>query len=126
MQGLKDIKGLVEVPDYSLWILLSIVIFVIFLIILIIYLYKNKRRRRKKKLTFEQIARKNLKEINFSNTKNAVYTFSENFQYFINEENKEAFKKLQKELEAYKYKKDIDELPSKLEENIKELIKEIK
>lgn len=125
MQGLKDIKGLVEVPDYSLWILLSIVIFVIFFIILIIYLYKNKRRR-KKKLTFEQIARKNLKEIDFSNTKNTVYTFSENFQYFINEENKEAFKKLQKELEAYKYKKDIDELPSKLEENIKELIKEIK
>lgn len=125
MQGLKDIKGLVEVPDYSLWILLSIVIFVIFFIILIIYLYKNKRRR-KKKLTFEQIARKNLKEIDFSNTKNTVYTFSENFQYFINEENKEVFKKLQKELEAYKYKKDIDELPSKLEENIKELIKEIK
>lgn len=125
MEGLKDIKGLVEVPDYSLWILLSIVIFVIFFIILIIYLYKNKRRR-KKKPTFEQIARKNLKEIDFSNTKNTVYTFSENFQYFINEENKEAFKKLQKELEAYKYKKDIDELPSKLEENIKELIKEIK
>ena len=125
MQGLKDIKGLVEVPDYSLWILLSIVIFVIFFIILIIYLYKNKRKR-KKKPTFEQIARKNLKEIDFSNTKNTVYTFSENFQYFVNEENKEAFKKLQKELAAYKYKKDINELPNKLEENIKKLIKEIK
>ena len=84
MEELKDIKGIIEVPDYSLWILLGMTTGVLVFIILAIYFFKNKRKKRKK-LTSKQIAMKNLKEIDFDDTKGTVYTFCENFQYFINE-----------------------------------------
>jgi uncharacterized membrane protein YgaE (UPF0421/DUF939 family) len=125
VEELKDIKGIIEVPDYSLWILLSIIIGVIFSLVLIIYFFR-KRKRRRKKLTLKQTAMENLKEINFENTKNAVYTFSEDFQYFINDKNKESFENLQKELEIYKYKKQIDQLSEELKTSMKTLIREIK
>jgi hypothetical protein len=125
VEELKDIKGIIEVPDYSLWILLSIIMGVILCLFLLIYFLKNRRKRRKK-LTLEQIAMKNLKEINFEDTKSAVYTFSEDFQYFINDTNKESFENLQKELEIFKYKKQIEQLSEELKTNIKTLIRGIK
>ena len=109
MEELKDIKGIIDVPDYSLWILLSMIVCVIFSLVLAIYFFKNRRKKRKKP-TLKQIAMKNLKEINFDDTKGAVYSFCENFQYFIDEKNKESFEQLQKELEIYKYKKEIEKL----------------
>lgn len=125
MEELKDIKGIIEVPDYSLWILLSIIVCVIFCLILAIYFFKNKRKKRKKP-TLKQIAMKNLKEINFDDTKGAVYSFCENFQYFIDEKNKESFEQLQKELEIFKYKKEIEKLSEEQINKIKNMIKEIK
>ena len=125
MEELKDIKGIIDVPDYSLWILLSIIVCVIFSLVLAIYFFKNRRKKRKR-LTLKQIAMKNLKEINFDDTKCAVYTFCENFQYFIDEKNKESFEQLQKELEIFKYKKEIEKLSDEEKNRIKNMIKEIK
>jgi len=125
VEELKDIKGIIEVPDYSLWILLGMTTGVLVFIILAIYFFKNKRKKRKK-LTSKQIAMKNLKEIDFDDTKGTVYTFCENFQYFINEKNKESFEKLQKELEIFKYKKEIEKLSDEERNRIKSMIKEIK
>ena len=125
MEELKDIKGIIEVPDYSLWILLSIIAFVVFCLIILIYFFKNRRKKRKKP-TLKQIAMKNLKEINFDDTKGAVYSFCESFQYFINEKNKEYFEQLQKELEIFKYKKEIEKLSDEQRNRIKSMIKEIK
>ncbi|MCB9097737.1 hypothetical protein [Arcobacter sp. s6] len=125
MEELKDIKGIIEVPDYSLWILISIIVTILFFIAITIYFFKNRRKKRKK-LTLKQIAMKNLKEINFNDTKDTVYTFCENFQYFIDEKNKESFEELQKELEMYKYKKEIEKISKELEDRIKSMIKEIK
>ena len=125
MEELKDIKGIIDVPDYSLWILLSIIVCVIFSLVLAIYFFKNRRKKRKKP-TLKQIAMKNLKEINFDDTKCAVYTFCENFQYFIDEKNKESFEQLQKELEIYKYKKEVEKLSEVQINKIKSMIKEIK
>ena len=125
MEELKDIKGIIEVPDYSLWILLGLTTGVLLFLIFVIYYFKNRRKKRKK-LTSKQIAMKNLKEIDFDNTKGAVYTFCENFQYFINEKNKESFEKSQKELEIFKYKKEIEKLSNEQKNKIKNMIKEIK
>lgn len=125
MEELKDIKGIIDVPDYSLWILLSIIVCVIFSLVLAIYFFKNRRKKRKKP-TLKQIAMKNLKEINFDDTKCAVYTFCENFQYFIDEKNKESFEQLQKELEIFKYKKEIEKLADEEKNRMRNMIKEIK
>lgn len=125
MEELKDIKGIIEVPDYSLWILLSMIVGLLLCLIFAIYYFKNRKKKRKR-LTSKQIAMKNLKEINFDDTKGAVYSFCENFQYFIDEKNKEAFEKLQKELEIFKYKKEIEKLSEEQINKIKSMIKEIK
>ncbi|MDD2896818.1 MAG: hypothetical protein PHG81_12445 [Aliarcobacter sp.] len=125
MEELKDIKGIIEVPDYSLWILLSIIAGLLLCLIFAIYYFKNRRKKRKR-LTSKQIAMKNLKEIDFDDTKGAVYSFCENFQYFIDEKNKESFEKLQKELEIFKYKKEIEKLSDEERNRIKSMIKEIK
>ena len=125
MEELKDIKGIIEVPDYSLWILLSMIVGLLLCLILAIYYFKNRRKKRKR-LTLKQIAMKNLKEIDFDDTKGAVYSFCENFQYFIDEKNKESFEQLQKELEIYKYKKEIEKLSDEEKNRIKNMIKEIK
>ena len=125
MEELKDIKGIIEVPDYSLWILLSMIVGLLLCLIFAIYYFKNRRKKRKKP-TLKQIAMKNLKEIDFDNTKGTVYTFCENFQYFTNEKNKESFEKLQKELEIFKYKKEIEKLSEEQINKIKSMIKEIK
>lgn len=125
MEELKDIKGIIEVPDYSIWILLGMIVGVLLFIISAIYYFKNRRKKRKK-LTSKQIAMKNLKEIDFDDTKGAVYTFCENFQYFIDEKNEESFEKLQKELEIFKYKKEIEKLSDEERNRIKSMIKEIK
>lgn len=125
MEELKDIKGIIEVPDYSLWILLSMIVGLLLCLIFVIYYFKNRRKKRKK-LTSKQIAMKNLKEIDFDDTKGAVYSFCENFQYFINEKNKESFEELQKELEIFKYKKEIEKLSNEQKNKIKSMIKEIK
>jgi signal recognition particle subunit SEC65 len=125
VEELKDIKGIIEVPDYSLWILLSMTTGVLVFLILAIYFFKNRRKKRKR-LTSKQIAMKNLKEIDFDDTKDAVYTFCENFQYFIDEKNEESFEKLQKELEIFKYKKEIEKLSDEEINRIKSMIKEIK
>jgi hypothetical protein len=125
VEELKDIKGIIEVPDYSLWILLSMTTGVLVFLILAIYFFKNRRKKRKR-LTSKQIAMKNLKEIDFDDTKGAVYTFCENFQYFIDEKNEESFEKLQKELEIFKYKKEIEKLSEEQTNKIKSMIKEIK
>ena len=125
MEELKDIKGIIEVPDYSLWILLRMIVGLLLCLIFAIYYFKNRKKKRKR-LTSKQIAMKNLKEINFDDTKGAVYSFCENFQYFIDKKNKESFEQLQKELEIYKYKKEIEKLSEEQINKIKNMIKEIK
>ena len=62
MEELKDIKGIIDVPDYSLWILLSMIVGLLLCLILAIYYFKNRRKKRKR-LTLKQIAMKNLSSV---------------------------------------------------------------
>lgn len=125
MDSLRDIKDIVRI-DYNIefYIIIALVIFVF--LILFLFLFFKQRKKKKKKVSKKEIAYKNLKNINFSNTKNAVYNFSEHFIYFLNEENEQKFYELEKKLLVYKYKKDIEELSKILENEIKNLIKDIK
>lgn len=124
MEKLKDIKDIVEVQDYSLYLFISLILVVFILIFL--FLYFLKKRKKRKKPTQKQIALKKLKELNYNHTKNTVYTFCENFIFFVDEKNKIAFENLEKSLEKYKYKKDVDNLSQELKDEIKNMIKVIK
>jgi len=125
MEELKDIKDIVEVPEYSLFILIGLSIFVFLLLALAIYFFKNRRRRRKKPTT-KKMALQKLNSIDYSNTKEVVYSFEEHTAIFIDEKNQEPFNALKKELEIYKYKKDIPPLDKEVEREIKAFIKGLK
>jgi flagellar biosynthesis/type III secretory pathway M-ring protein FliF/YscJ len=125
MEGLKDIKGFIEVPDQSfLYFMLTIagvLLFIIGLVILVIWYKKPKRRR--KRLTAKEQAIINLKAIDFLDTKEAVYDFSENVQKIVHEH--EGVQALLEKLETYKYKKDVPSLSDEDKESMKALIKEL-
>ena len=125
MQGLRDIKDIVEVHEHSLETLIAVVVITLLLLAVIFYLYKNRRKRRKKP-TKRELALKRLQNIDFDDVKSAVYTFSVDGFGFTNEENIDEFKKIEKLLESYKYKKAVPALDEKTEEMMKSFIKGLK
>jgi len=125
MEGLKDIKDVVEVQEPSLWILLSLIFLTLLLLSLGVYLLKNRRRRRKK-ATPKEIALTKLKNLDYNNAKEVVYGFEEYGTLFINEKNKENFNNIIKEFGVYKYRKEVPSLEGKLQTKIEQFIKELK
>ena len=121
MEELKDIKDIVDVQEYSLFILIGLIIFGF----LTIYLFKNRRKRRKKPTEKEQ-ALERLERLDYSNTKDVVYTFEEQVLLFVDDKNRDTFTDIQKRLEIYKYKKDIPTLDKDVESEIKTFIKGLK
>ena len=122
MEQLKDIKDIVEVPEYSFEILLTIIILTLTILAVAIYLYKNRR----KKLSRKEIALNSLKSIDYTNSKDVAYRFTLDGAVLIDKEHQNVFDNLVEELERYKYKKDVPPLDKSLEHRVKEFIKELK
>ena len=104
-----DIKNLVDIPDYSLYIymfLWIIGIVIIFIILFILIRFFVTRKKNKKKEYY-----KILKNIDLSDPKKAAYEITK-YARLISQSNRE--KKLSNELidelESYKYKKDVKPL----------------
>ena len=125
LSSLKDIKTIVSIPDYSLYILIAIISIVLIVLFFIVYKYVT-RIRKTKQLSAKQIAFNKLKNLDYKNTKDVVYSFTIEGSLFVNEKNKDIFEQIQKELEEFKYKKDVQKLPNNLQNKIKEYIKGIK
>jgi len=123
MQGLKDIKPLMTVPDHSLLMLLSLIAGVLLLALGLYFWLKKPARKRRRRLSKREQAVENLKALDFSDTKEAVYDFSENMHVLTDENDNEAFHKLLEKLEVYKYKKEV---PPLSESDKQEMIKMIK
>jgi len=122
LSQLKDIKPIVEVPDSSLYILLAIVGFILSLIAIGLYKYFT-RIKKTKTSTPKQLALKRLKNLNYTKTKEVVYSFSVDGSLFLDEKNRDQFDAIEKELEQYKYKKDVEPLSNEIMTKIKEFIK---
>ena len=125
MEGLKDIKDIVEIHEYSFWLFLSLILAGLLLSLALYYLYKNKRKR-KKRINKRELALTRLKEINFDDTKSAVYTFTVDGNLFVDENNLDKFKKIEQCLERYKYQKDTPKIEETEIEMMKEFIKALK
>jgi len=125
LSQLKDIKPIVVVPDNSLYILIAIVIGLVIVILFFAFKYFT-RIKKTKQPTIKEIALKKLKNLDYKNTKEVVYSFSVDGALFINEKNKKEFELLEKELEIFKYKKDVEKLPNNLKKKIKDYIKGVK
>jgi len=125
MEKLKDIKDIVEVEDYSFFLLLALIITLLMALSLAFYLFKNRRRRRKKVTPKEQ-SLECLKSIDYHNPKEVAYTFEEKVQPFLEERNQEEFDSISQELEVYKYKKEIPDLDETIAKRIKAFIGDLK
>jgi len=127
LKNLKDIKAPVEINDYSFIIFVSIlVVLALLLVILAIYLKRKYRKKRKFFKSDLELAKERILSIDYSNPKSVVYTLSEDVIKFIEPSQKEAYNKLLKELEGFKYKKDVGSLSPEMQEKIKKFIKGIK
>jgi len=125
MEGLRDIKGFVEVPDESFFYLVlsgfALGLLLTFLAWFIFRLLKPKRKS--KRLSPKELAKLELKKIEFTDTKEAVYSFSENTQVVSPEH--PALLDLLPKLEVYKFKKEVPELSSEDIEKMKSIIREL-
>ena len=121
MEGLKEIQGVVPIPDHSLEILIALIIVTLMILAFGLYLFKNRRRRRKK-LSPRALAKEALKGLDFENTKEAVYGFLENAEPFVNEKNEALFRTIEEELTPYKYREEVPALEATLKKRMKQFI----
>jgi flagellar biosynthesis/type III secretory pathway M-ring protein FliF/YscJ len=127
MEQLRDIKGIVEVHDTSLWQLLVLVLLLLAIaVFLAFYLKRKMRKKRRFRKTEAQIAKERIDAIDYNDPKNTAYTFIEDVAHFVDEENKTAYDAIVKELEPYKYKREVPPLDASLKARIEAFIKGIK
>ena len=128
LQRLKDIKPPVEVPDHSLWLLLAIVSAVVVAVALLgVWYVKRVPKRRKRGADPIEVAKSKLKKLDFTDAKEAVYTFDEYFPVLAkdSEELKREFEELQNRLDRYKYKREVPPLERDDIEAIRGMIEKV-
>ena len=124
MEQLRDIKGLVEVTDYSLYYLLGLIgLAVIVLGVLGFFLYKYLTK--KEKMTQQKLAIEKLKELRIDGSKESIYSFTHLAQYAVNDQQKEKLDEILTALESYKYKKEMPVLDAALKKKMEQFMKEV-
>jgi len=116
MNNLKDIKPIVTVPDDSLIYLFLVV--VSFLVVTF-FIWKIIKIKRNNDIN---TAIESLKNLDFTDSKAVAYDFKRFAQILCNDENKALFKKINSDLEQYKYKKHVGDLEEALIQKIKDFI----
>ncbi|RXK11498.1 hypothetical protein CP965_13775 [Halarcobacter mediterraneus] len=115
MQDLKihDIKGLVEIPDFSICLYMLLWILASLLFLAFIYLVYKLIKNRKKNYRKEYY--KNLKEIDFSNTKQSAYKITRYSRLLAQSlREKKLMEELLEALERYKYKKNVEQFDDEI------------
>ncbi len=128
LQNLKDIKPPVEVPDHSLWLLLAIAAAVVVAVVLLgVWYFRRVPKRRKRGADPIEVAKSKLKKLDFTDAKEAVYTFDEYFPVLAkdSEELKREFEELQNRLDRYKYKREVPPLERDDIEAIRGMIEKV-
>ncbi len=110
---LHDIKPLLEIPDYSFYYFLAIIVMVTILLFGILYLaYRWIKNRKKFNIRAEHY--RLLKNVNYKNAKKAAYEITHYGETFKNDSPRHtrAYENMLEHLEQYKYKKDVEDFDS--------------
>ena len=115
---LHDIKGLVEIPDDSIYYFYGLITLGLILCILaavLIYRYVN----REKNIDLQKIYKQELSELDLTQTKESAYKLT-HFGHLLEKDGNQtaAFELLTQELNAFKYKKDVPEFDEELRSQI--------
>lgn len=104
-----DIKNLVEVPDISFYLFISLIILAFLILCISIYLLYKKFKNKNKKIRKEYY--KILQEIDFSKSKNAAYKITKYARLLaISQREIKLANELILQLEKHKYKKDVEDI----------------
>ncbi len=112
---LHDIKTIVEVDEYSLYYLLSASALAVILTCIIVFLlYKWYKKRNAFNIKKEHF--RLLNELDLSDTKNSAYAITTYGYTFCDDSprHQEMYKNITQRLDAYKYKKQVDEFDSEM------------
>ncbi len=104
---INDIKTIVEIPDYSIYIYYGLIILAVSLLAILIYFIYNyfKSKKSSKEKEYFNL----LKDIDLSKQKQAAYTISKYGRFLVKDERqKRLFEELDNSLEEFKYKKIIE------------------
>lgn len=124
MEKLKDIKPLVEIPDFSFYTyIFSISLFTIVIILLVYKLFKifsQKKEDYRKKLY------KKLKNVDFNNSKKFAYEVTKYGRKLVfDDRSYKIFSELLKRVQKYKYKKDVPKIDEETKKYFKLFLKTI-
>lgn len=111
MEELKDIKGLMVIEEYSLYIFVALLCLLIILLVFIVKRFMFKKR----KVSQIKVAKERLKNLDFSNSKICSYTLTHYASLIASQDE---FQKLETLLQKYKYKKNEQEF---MDEDIVEI-----
>jgi hypothetical protein len=126
-EQLRDIKGIVEVQEYSLWWLLGLIAVLLATGMLLYYFLRLRgRKKRRFRKRPREIAREHIEAIDYSDPKSVAYTFIEDVAHFVDEDNRAAYEAIVQKLTPYKYKKEVPPLDAGLRREIEAFIRRIK
>jgi len=115
---IRDIKPLVEIPDYSFYLFLFVISLALAVLVAsIIFIVK---RLKSKKQDLKKLYLQKLKDLDLSDTKNSAYLITEYGKYLAtNERAVEIYNNLLDKLSSYKYRKDVPSFDKEIEEELK-------
>ena len=127
LKNLKDIKPPVEISDYSLWVFIAVILLALVIFAIVAYILKRKLRKKRRFFKSDlELARERIEAIDYSNPKSVAYTFIEDVSKFVEPNRSQEYNSILRELEDYKYKKEVPQMSEELQAKIKNFIKGIK
>jgi len=127
LKNLKDIKPPVEISDYSLWVFVAVILLALVIFAMVAYILKRKLRKKRRFFKSDlELARERIEAIDYSNPKSVAYTFIEDVSKFVEPNRSQEYNSILRELEDYKYKKEVPQMSKELQAKIKNFIKGIK
>ena len=118
MDKLRDIKPLVEIPDYSFY--LYILVMVVITLLAALMLFFLIRKLSKKKVNQREQILQRLRSLPFDNPKEVAYQMTKYGKYLVKDESSaRLYEDLVRKLTKYKYKRDVSPLDESLKKEIK-------
>lgn len=117
MEQLRDIKPLVEIPDYSFFLYLLFIVVVTTLAAVAVYLVIRLFGRKKKNRRAEILAR--LRSLDLADAKKTAYEITRWGRYIVTDESRaRLYEDLVRKLTRYKYKKEVPPLDEDIKRQI--------
>ena len=118
MEKLRDIKPLVEIPDYSFYLYILVMVVVTLLAALMLFFLI--RKLSKKRLNQREQILQRLRSLSFDNPKEVAYQMTKYGRYLVKDESSaRLYEDLVRKLTKYKYKKYVKPFDDELKKEIK-------